>query len=176
MNKLIVDIAYSVRPRDGDAVKVVNDRYPDKTVRQRALEQIQLGYQETDPINPKAISRLAEEDCDYRARNLERNNKNYSADDVIAAWQLANADLQVWLPYVQYQDLSVKACQATFQSMIRKLQDKKDKELNAKNIGAAVGKVTGTIGNLWDQSTKPISDAVDGVVNDFKTGYSEATK
>lgn len=176
LNKLIVDIAYSGRPRDGDTVRVVNVRYPEKSVRQRALEQIQLGYQVTDPINPKAISRLAEEDCEYRARYLERNNKNYGVDDVVAAWQLANADLQVWLPYVQYRDLTEKGCEATFQVMLRKLQDKKDKELNAKNIGAAVGKVTGTIGNLWDQSTKPISDAVNGVVDDFKSGYSEATK
>lgn len=179
LNKMIVDIALAGRPADGDAVSVVNARYRDKTLRQRAIEQIQLGYQQTDPISPVAMSRLAVADCEIRARSVERNNKNYIIRDVSDAWNVANMGLQFWLPYVENPDFVKKDCEAPYNAMISKLlkqQEKESKQLTAKGVGEAVGKVTGTIGNLWDQTTKPISDKVDSVLDDFKSGYNEASK
>ncbi len=179
LNKMIVDIALAGRPSDGDAISVVNARYSDKTVRQRAIEQIQLGYQQTDPISPAAMSRLAVADCQIRAQDFEKNNKTYKITDVSDAWNVANLGLQFWLPYVQYPDFVKKDCEAPFNAMISKLfkqQEKEAKQLTAKDLGSAVGKVTGTIGNLWDQTTKPISDKVDSVLDDFKSGYNEASK
>ncbi len=179
LNKLIVDIALTGRPADGDAVSVVNARYPDKTVRQRAIEQIQLGYQQTDPISSIAISRLAVSNCLENAGLLERSKKNYNIRDVSGAWHIAESDLQFWLPYVEYPDFVRKDCQAPFKAMVERLlkkEEEKSKQLTAKSVGEAVGKVTGTIGTLWDQTTKPISDKVDSVLDDFKSGYNEASK
>lgn len=176
LNKLIVDIALSGRPSDGDALSIVNARYPDFTVRQRALEQIYRGYQLTDPISPKAMSRLAVRDCEFRASFLQANTKTYNADDVSNAMWLAKGDLELWLPYVEHPDFVQKDCAAPFNRMLAALDKKEKSQITAKDLGSAVGKVTGTIGNLWDQTTKPITDKVDSVLDDFKSGYNEASK
>ncbi len=179
LNKLIVDIALAGRTTDGDAEAIVNARYPDKSVRQRAIEQIQLGYQKTDPITPTAISRLAVSNCLDNASLLEQSKNNYNVLDVSNAWHLAEADLNFWLPYAENAAVVRNECLVPFKVMVNQLlkkEEQKSKQLTVKDVGSAVGKVTGTIGTLWDQTTKPISDKVDSVLEDFKTGYNEASK
>lgn len=176
-NKLVVETAMAGLDYY-QASSIASTRYPDKSIRQRALENIQNGYQFIDPIRPRVIALLAVSDC-RRGTVSYRNAKGYTVNDIENIRSKALTNIQVWLPYVENANAVRQDCYAQFDDLMPK--DKgttpgQKKTLTAKDVGTAVGKVTSGIGKLWDQKTKPISDAVNGVVEDFKSGYSDATE
>jgi len=176
-NKLVVETAMAGLDYY-QASSIASTRYPDKSIRERALENIQSGYQFIDPIRPRVIALLAVSDCRRGTVNYV-GKRRYSADVIEKVRAKAIAEIEIWLPYVENANAVRQDCYAQFDDLMpndKGTTPEQKTTLTAKDVGTAVGKVTSGIGKLWDQKTKPISDAVNGVVEDFKSGYSDATK
>ncbi|WP_139975194.1 hypothetical protein [Ochrobactrum sp. CGA5] len=176
-NKLVVETAMAGLDYY-QARSIAEVRYADKSVRQRALENIQNGYQFINPIRPRVIAILAVADCRRGTVNYV-GKRRYSADVIEKVRAKAIAEVEIWLPYVENANAVRQDCYAQFDDLMpndKGTTPEQKRTLTAKDVGTAVGKVTSGIGKLWEQKTKPISDAVNGVVDDFKTGYSDATE
>ncbi|MCJ9674324.1 MULTISPECIES: hypothetical protein [unclassified Neorhizobium] len=165
-SKQIIDAAFM----DWGALDIVNERYPDHPIRQRAIEHVALGYQAIDPVGSLPFERLADIDCAGRVNRVTKKSGGYTRDDVIAGWAVARRDLETWTPNVANAREVSSACEHRFALILKRIEPKET--TTVKDVGAVAGKVVGEVGSWWDSATKPLSDAVD----EFKAGYSSGKK
>lgn len=165
-SKAVIEIAYST----WDTAEAVDAKYPEHLTLNRVGEHVQQGYQQTAPLSPGVFTKAATATCLNRVRQVSETSPSFPTDN-LDAYHNARNDLEAWRQYLSDADFNTVwgDCRYRFQFMQARYDKahKPTETVTLRDVGEQVGKATAEVGKWWDETTKPVTDAVD----EFKAGY-----